>query len=219
MITFPNININFIQLYLNLEDIDISLCFIPASVKSTRSDKDQTMSNCPKPEPQAIQEPKGPSRHMQFASHFPLPQDEISTHECNQRNAVLFGVGKAREAARHILKKVGKEILRLYSKKNCIDVSSGDLGKLKKKKEEGGSVSVSNQLELLCNKFHKLTYYDQHVVTSQCTGTVSDQFSSFTSKNSTLLPQVENISYLFDLMEHSMDVHNLLEFSVQVRSK
>lgn len=197
-----------------------NLFFIPASVKSTRSDKEPPLQNCPKPEPQPMPEPpKGPSRHMQYASHFPLAQDEMSTHECNQRNAVLFGVGKAREAARHIPKKVGKDILRLYSKKNCIDVSSGDLGKLKKKKEkdEPGNVSMASHLELLFTKFHKLTYFDQHVVTSQCRNAVLEQFNSFNSKNSTLLPQVENISYLFDLMEHSMDVHNLLEFSVQVK--
>ena len=191
--------------------------FLSASVKSTRSDKDQ-MIPPPKPEPQPIQEHKGPSRHMQYASHFPLPQDEISSHECNQRNAVLFGVGKAREAARHILKKVSKEILRLYSKKSCIDVGSGDLSKQKKKKDanEPPTVSVAGQLELLFSKFHKLTYYDQHVVTGQCALGVSEQFTGFTSKNSTLLPLVENISYLFDMMEHSMDVHNLLDFSVKV---
>lgn len=163
-------------------------------------------------------EHKGPSRHQQYATHFPLPQDELSSHECNQRLVVLFGVGKARDAARHILKKVGKEILRLYSRKSCIDMSSGDLGKPKKKKDkdEPSSVSVVGNLEVLFGKFHKLSYYDQHVVTWQCTMAVHEQINCFTSGTSTYLPQVENISYLFDLMEHSMAVNTLLEFSVQV---
>ena len=54
---------------------------------------------------------------------------------------VLYGVGSAREEARRSLKKTTKEIVRLYSKRNCIDVNSGDIGKAKKKKEkekEGG---------------------------------------------------------------------------------
>jgi len=155
---------------------------------------------------------------MQYTNHFPLPQEEFSSHECNQRSVVLFGVGKARETARHMLKKVSKEILRLYNRKNCIDVSSGDLGKMKKKKEkdEMNSVSLTLNLELLFSKFQKLSYYDQHHLTWQCTTAVSEQIASFTSGNSTYLPQVENISYLFDLMEHSMGVNNLLEFSVQV---
>ncbi|XP_060562886.1 mediator of RNA polymerase II transcription subunit 12-like protein [Ruditapes philippinarum] len=190
----------------------------PASVKSIKSEKEQPIASVSKPEPPMMAELKGPSRHQQYATHFPLPQDELSSHECNQRLVVLFGVGKARDAARHILKKVGKEILRLYSRKSCIDMSSGDLGKPKKKKDkdEPSSVSVVGNLEVLFGKFHKLSYYDQHVVTWQCTMAVHEQINCFTSGTSTYLPQVENISYLFDLMEHSMAVNTLLEFSVQL---
>ena len=195
--------------------------FIPASVKSTKSEKEQPIPSVGKPEPNPIpQEPKGPSRHMLYATHFPLHQDELSNHECNQRLIVLFGVGKGRDNARHILKKVSKEILRLYSKKNCIDVSSGDLGKIKKKKEKEGEASVSVQmvgnLEVTFSKFQKLSYYDQHAVTAHCTSAVLEQICSFTNEKSSYLPQVENISYLFDLMEFSMDISNLLEFSIQV---
>ncbi|XP_052783955.1 mediator of RNA polymerase II transcription subunit 12-like protein isoform X1 [Mya arenaria] len=189
----------------------------PASVKSTRSEKDPVATGSKVDNP-SMPEMKGPSRHMQYTSHLPLPQEELSNHECNQRFVVLYGVGKAREAARHMVKKVSKEILRLYSRKNCMDVSSGDIGKLKKKKDkdEVGSVCLVANLELLFAKFMKLSYYDQHYVTWQCTSAVSEQILSFTSGNSTYLPKVENISYLFDLMEHSMDVNNLLDFSVQL---
>ncbi|KAH3870445.1 hypothetical protein DPMN_033632 [Dreissena polymorpha] len=192
---------------------------ISASVKSTRSEKEPVVhSSVKQQDTQAPQEPKGPSRHMQYTSHLPLPQDELSSHECNQRLVVLFGVGKARDAARHIVKKVSREILRLFSRKNCIDVSSGDLGKNKKKRDkyEPSSVSLAANLEVLFSKFHKLSYYDQHMVMWQCTNAVSEQIASFTGGNCTYLPQVEYISYLFDLMEHYVDVNNLLESSVQV---
>lgn len=188
-------------------------------MKSTKSEKEQPVPSVSKVETQQIPEMKGPSRHMQYATHFPLPQDEVSSHESNQRLVVLFGVGKARDAARHILKKVSKEILKQFSRKNCIDMSSGDLGKPKKRKdkdEPGTSVSVVGNLEVLFGKFHKLSYYDQHVVTWQCTLAVNELINSFTAMTSTYLPQVENISFLFDLMEHSMNVNTLLEFSVQV---
>ena len=190
-------------------------------MKSTKSEKDQPVSSVGKSDPTPLpQEPKGPSRHMLFATHFPLPQDELTNHESNQRLIVLFGVGKGRDNARHILKKVTKEITRLYSKKNCIDVSSGDLGKVKKKKEKDGETSVSVQmvgnLEVTFGKFQKLSYYDQHAVTASCTTAVLEQIGSFTNRTSSYLPQVENISYLFDLMEYSMNISNLLDFSIQV---
>ena len=43
---------------------------------------------------------------------------------------------QARDEARHVVKKVTKEISRLFSKKNCMDISGGDLGKKKKKPEK-----------------------------------------------------------------------------------
>ena len=56
---------------------------------------------------------------------------------------VLYGVGKAREEARHSLRKTTKEIVKLYSKRNCIDVVSGDVGKVKKKKDKEAKEAVA----------------------------------------------------------------------------
>ena len=47
-------------------------------------------------------------KHLCYATHFPVPQDEFSNHECNQRFMMLYGVGKARDEARHVLKKINK---------------------------------------------------------------------------------------------------------------
>ena len=113
----------------------------PASVKSIKSEKDQPLGSVgalgdfgnigsvqgPSHQPQ---QPKGPSRHMVYATHFPIPQDDCSVHEINQRMIVLYGVGKARDEARHMFKKISKEIVKLFSKRNCVDVTSGDLGKV-----------------------------------------------------------------------------------------
>ncbi|KAL3848034.1 hypothetical protein ACJMK2_018917 [Sinanodonta woodiana] len=198
----------------------------PPSVKSVKSEKEQPVPSVgksdpvPPPLPPPIHEPKGPSRHMLYATHFPIPQDENSSHECNQRMIVLFGVGKDRDTTRHVSRKVSKEILKLYSKKNCIDISSGDLGKTKKKKEKEGEIPVlaltSSNFESIFAKFQKLSYYDQHAVAYQCATSVIEQINSFTSGNSSYLPLVENIAYMFDLMEYSLNIRNLLEFSIKL---
>ena len=39
-------------------------------------------------------QPKRPSKHLYYATHFPIPQDEYCTHEVNQRLITLYGVGK-----------------------------------------------------------------------------------------------------------------------------
>ena len=69
-------------------------------------------------------------RHWQYVYHFPLPQDENSTHECNQRNVLLYGVGRGRDDASKNVKRICKEVIKLFHKKLSIDVSDG--GKVKK---------------------------------------------------------------------------------------
>lgn len=57
----------------------------------------------PQPQPQQGSRP----RHLVFLTHFPIPlDDQGSSHENNQRMVVLYGVGKQREDARHLVKKV-----------------------------------------------------------------------------------------------------------------
>jgi mediator of RNA polymerase II transcription subunit 12 len=53
-------------------------------------------------------------------------QDEPgSLHDCNQRHVLLYGVGRVRDEARHTIKKMTKEICKLFSKKFSIDVAEG----------------------------------------------------------------------------------------------
>lgn len=48
-------------------------------------------------------------------------QDESSSHECNQRMILLYGVGKERDEARHQLKKITKDILKILNKKSTTE--------------------------------------------------------------------------------------------------
>ncbi|XP_056005371.1 mediator of RNA polymerase II transcription subunit 12-like protein isoform X2 [Ostrea edulis] len=192
----------------------------PASVKSVMSEKEP--HHAIPTLPNSDQQQKGPSRHMLYAQHFPIPDDD-SIHECNQRIAVLYGVGKARDDAKHVVKKISKEVLKMFSKKNCVDISSGELGRVKKRKEKEAIDSMSNVstnfenvFEGIFNKFQKLSYHDQHAVTAQCKNLVLEEIRNFTACSSFYLPLVENVSYLFDLMEYSLNIHGLLDFSVQL---
>ncbi|KAG8221965.1 hypothetical protein J437_LFUL007806 [Ladona fulva] len=71
-------------------------------------------------------EPARQSRHLLYTTHFPLPQDDtFSNHDSNQRHVLLYGVGRERDEARHIVKKMTKEISKLFGKKFSIDVAEG----------------------------------------------------------------------------------------------
>lgn len=146
------------------------------------------------------------SRHFIYTKHFPIPQDDPSapySSESNQRYILLFGVGKERDEKKHAVKKMVKEICKLFSKKFSIDVAEG--GKVKKHSRN------EFNFESTTSKCQVMAYFDQHVVTSQCAATVLEQLNSFALGNNGYLPVQEHVAFLFDLMEMAQNIHSLLE--------
>lgn len=152
------------------------------------------------------------SRHYVYTKHFPIYQDDPSAisfcSESNQRYILLFGVGKERDEKKHAVKKMSKEICKLFSKKFSIDVAEG--GKVKKH-----SRSEFN-FESTTTKCQNMPFFDQHVVTYQCASTVLEMLNSFASGTSNYLPVQEHVAFLFDLMEMALNIFGLLDMCIQI---
>lgn len=147
-------------------------------------------------------------RHYLYTMHFPLPQDDASQHDCNQRYILLYGVGKERDERKHSVKKMSKEICKLFSKKFSIDVLEG--GKVKKH-----SRSEFN-FESTLTKCQSMCYFDQHVVTWQCAVTVQEMLNSFAAGSSGYLPVAEHVAFLFDLMEVALNIYGLIDMCIHI---
>lgn len=147
-------------------------------------------------------------RHYLYTMHFPLSQDDASQHDCNQRYILLYGVGKERDERKHSVKKMSKEICKLFSKKFSIDVAEG--GKVKKH-----SRSEFN-FESTLNKCQSMCYFDQHFVTWQCAVTVQEMLNSFAMGNSNYLPVAEHVAFLFDLMEVALNIYGVIDMCIQI---
>ncbi|NWW53563.1 MD12L protein, partial [Pedionomus torquatus] len=156
-------------------------------------------------------------RHLQYATHFPIPLDESSSHECNQRMILLYGVGKERDEARHQLKKITRDILKILNKKSTTEMGGkcftvGDEGqKARKTKQE-----TFPTLETVFTKLQQLSYFDQHQVTSQISSNVLEQITSFASGTSYHLPLAHHIQLIFDLMEPALNINGLIDFAIQL---
>ncbi|XP_049485620.1 mediator of RNA polymerase II transcription subunit 12-like protein isoform X14 [Panthera uncia] len=151
-------------------------------------------------------------RHLQYATHFPIPLDESSSHECNQRTILLYGVGKERDEAKHQLKKITKDILKILNKKSTTETGVGDEGqKTRKNKQEAFPT-----LETVFTKLQLLSYFDQHQVTSQISNNVLEQITSFASGTSYHLPLAHHIQLIFDLMEPALNINGLIDFAIQL---
>uniref|UniRef100_A0A803TYP2 Mediator complex subunit Med12 domain-containing protein n=1 Tax=Anolis carolinensis TaxID=28377 RepID=A0A803TYP2_ANOCA len=150
-------------------------------------------------------------RHLQYATHFPIPLDESSNHECNQRMILLYGVGKEREEARHQLKKITKDILKILNKKSTTEMTGDECQKVRKNKQEAFPT-----LETVFTKLQQLSYFDQHQVTYQISNNVLEQITSFASGTSYHLPLAHHIQLIFDLMEPALNINGLIDFAVQL---
>jgi mediator of RNA polymerase II transcription subunit 12 len=149
------------------------------------------------------------ARHLLYTMHFPLPQDETFAHDCNQRHILLYGVGKAKDEARHVVKKITKEITKLFNRKSSMDISDG--GKVKKH-----AIKEGFNFESAITKFQGLSTFDQHVVTTSCATAAVEMLNGVAIGSANYLPLIESIAFLFDLMEMALNVHGLIEFVIQM---
>ena len=148
-------------------------------------------------------------RHLYYTVHFPLPMDENTNHDSNQRHVLLYGCGKQRDEAKHQVKKVVKEVAKLFNRKFSMDISEG--GKIKK-----AAIKDGFNVDLTLAKFQNLSYFDQNVVTYNSAQACLEMFNGVACKSSSYLPTIESIAFLFDLMENALNIHDIIEFCSQL---
>ena len=148
-------------------------------------------------------------RHWQYTYHFPIPcnSEDNNNHDVNQRHVILYGIGRGKDETTKQVKKLSKEILKLFSKRFSVDVAEG--GKIKKHHKSEFIFSD------VVTKFQELSYFDQHSVTSQCGHAVTEMVSSFHSSSSSIhLPVIDHVSFLFDLAGQALNIQNLLDWCI-----
>lgn len=115
-----------------------------------------------------------PNRHLYYTMHLPLPSDDAYIHEINQRLIVLYGVGSVREEVIHNLKKIKREVVKIFGKKNAIDLSNGDIG-VKNKKKRLSDADSNSVLKAAIGKCLRLSYFDQHQITNSLASLIIEQ--------------------------------------------
>lgn len=148
-------------------------------------------------------------RHMTFVKHFPVPDDENFLQDINQRNFLLYGFGKEREDAKYAMRKLNKEICKLFRSRACRDINEG--GKIKKLTMREGFNPEST-----LQKFESLNHHDQHVITNSLAMTILEMFTGVSNGQSSLLPTLESLSFVFDLFTMALNVSGLLELVVPI---
>ncbi|XP_003366992.1 hypothetical protein Tsp_13668 [Trichinella spiralis] len=138
------------------------------------------------------------SKHYFNVLHFPVPQDDQYRHECNQRQLLLFGSNSDQYSRKHILKKLTKELNKLWSKKTSAELTTTGLIR--------GEEDYRFRIALFI--ISKNTF----AVMDCCCDAGIAQFNSFISGQSNCLPTLENFDFLLGLLEESSNFISLVEF-------
>ena len=84
---------------------------------------------------------------------------------------------------------------------------------------EGGKIKKHHKSEFIfsevVSKFQELSYFDQHLVTSQCGQTVIEMVQNFTNCSTSIhLPVPDHVSFLFDLAGQALNIQALLDWCI-----
>lgn len=184
---------------------------------SDHYDEDQDSQESEEQEKKSEEDSRSPSpevpkvnRHLLYAKHFPLPQEEISAHETNQRLLLLYGYGKARKEVRSYVRCVKKDILQILADERLESSRRGD-GQPQEKR-----IKLDHGQERSIMKLKQLPYFDQHILTTAAAKNILERVQSCTRSGRESLPTLEQIICLLDLLEDALNISGLLEFIVKL---
>jgi len=166
------------------------------------------MGACPAVDEKATKNPNE-HRHLTYVKHFPVPDDENFAQDINQRNFLLYGFGKEREEMRHGMKKLIKDLSKLFHRRASRDINDG--GKIKKLAFRDGF-----NPEITMNKFEALNHHDQHIITNSLSITVLEMFTGVSNGQTFSLPTLESLSFVFDLFTIASNVSGFLELVIPI---
>ncbi|KAJ1354270.1 hypothetical protein KIN20_011147 [Parelaphostrongylus tenuis] len=136
---------------------------------------------------------------------MPLRQVEEHRSEANQRALVLYGMNNTRENHIFELKKIAKEICKIWQKKIYVQfLENNDVPLFKQ------SINSTKIVEILA-RFRSQTYYDQMVICGWCAESFSDMIRDFVFGNSLQMPTSEGLDIICGMFESAQYIYGIFE--------
>ncbi|VDK42731.1 unnamed protein product [Anisakis simplex] len=149
--------------------------------------------------------------HERFLIHLSVPQTNEYRSECNQRALLLYGIGEQRDVIKNELKKVAREIAKIWTKRIVIEFSFSKPSEIRFKKR-----ASRDQINEALQKFKSQTYYDQLVLCGWCCDNFILMITDFVDGHSAVLPAAEGFDVLLNMMEHCKNIYGIMELAEEL---
>lgn len=151
------------------------------------------------------------SVHERLLIHLPIPQSAEYRSECNQRSLLLYGIGAERDAVKLELRRLARELAKLWQKRIVVEFSFNKPLEIRFKKR-----TTREQVQESMAKFRSCTYYDQLVLCGWCCESFIQMVQDFVDGHSCLLPTAEGLDIILEMCELAQNIAGIMELAEEL---
>ncbi|CAF4183789.1 unnamed protein product, partial [Rotaria sp. Silwood2] len=147
-------------------------------------------------------------RCLFYLEQFPYPLDEDFRDDFNQRKIILFGITPKRDEAKRQLKTNVRLLSSLFKLRNCLETTNESPPFTR-------STPYAHYLQIR-RSILSLSYHDQYYVTNRVSKLLIERLTNFIERRTSRLPWLDDVAFLFELMEKSLNLYGLIQTCVDI---
>uniref|UniRef100_A0A915PR29 Mediator complex subunit Med12 domain-containing protein n=1 Tax=Setaria digitata TaxID=48799 RepID=A0A915PR29_9BILA len=151
------------------------------------------------------------SIHERLLIHLPIPQSTEYRSECNQRSLLLYGIGAERDSVKLELRRLARELAKLWQKRIVVEFSFNKPLEIRFKKR-----ATREQVQESMAKFRSCTYYDQLVLCGWCCESFIQTVQDFVDGHSCVLPTAEGLDIVLEMCELAQNIAGIMELAEEL---
>ena len=146
---------------------------------------------------------KEASRHLLYATYFPICDSHLTKQELNERAVVLCGAGKNRNKVERIVKKVTVDVEHYFRLLSGISTS----------------FLPDSKLQDIMQQFKTLPSFEQRVLATACEKILRSSLQrpgGGSNPGGSLYPACAQLVFVCELLEISGGIHQILELLIEI---
>ncbi|CAF1122651.1 unnamed protein product [Adineta steineri] len=147
-------------------------------------------------------------RCLFFLEQFPYPLEDDFRDDFNQRKIILFGITPKRDEAKRQLKNNVRLLSSLFKLHNCLETTIESPPFTR-------PTPFASYLKIR-KSILSLSYHDQYYVTNRVSKLLIERLTNFIERRTSRLPWLDDVAFLFELMEKSLNLYGLIQTCVDI---
>ena len=147
-------------------------------------------------------------RSLFYLEQFPYPLEEDFRDEFNQRKILLYGITPRRDEIKRQLKQNIRLLSSLFKLKNCLDTTNEN--------PPFTRPTPYAHYSQIRKSILSLSYHNQYFVTNRVRKILIERLTNYIERRTTRLPWLDDVAFLFELMEKSLNLHGLIQTCVDI---